>query len=175
LTKSDFEGLITLSPLSPFASEMKEVAKENRAAINGLTFGFTMAGLSFGAILQKAGFLVAQVGTRSTIATTERMARTIVKLKPSAMSATPLDFMAWLKIIKTDYPKDCKKIVDNLKLLLSTAEPCANSRQRQLEEYFDITHINTYASVDGLVSLHVPAERCISSIIFSTLSFTTAT
>ena len=156
LTKSDFEGLITLSLLSPFASEMKEVAKENRTAINGLTFGFTIAGLSFGAILQKAGFLVAQVGTRSTIATPERMARTIVKLKPSAMSATPLDFMSWLKIIKTDYPNDYKEIVDNLKFLLSTAEPCANSRQRQLEEYFDITHINTYASVDGLVSLQCP-------------------
>jgi phenylacetate-CoA ligase len=156
MTKRDFEGLITLSLLSPFASDMKKAAKENRTAINGLTFGFTIAGLSFGAILQKAGFLVAQVGTRSTIATPERMARTIVKLKPSAMSATPLDFMSWLKIIKADYPNDYNGIADNLKFLLSTAEPCANSRQRQLEDYFDITHINTYASVDGLVSLQCP-------------------
>jgi phenylacetate-CoA ligase len=156
MTKRDFEGLITLSLLSPFASDMKKAAKENRTAINGLTFGFTIAGLSFGAILQKAGFLVAQVGTRSTIATPERMAQTIVKLKPSAMSATPLDFMSWLKIIKTDYPNDYGEIVDNLRFLLSTAEPCSNSRQRQLEDYFDITHINTYASVDGLVSLQCP-------------------
>jgi phenylacetate-CoA ligase len=156
MTKSDFDGLITLSLMSPFASEMKKAARENRTAINGLTFGFTIAGFSFGAILQKAGFLVAQIGTRSTIATPERMAKTIVKLKPSAMSATPLDFMSWLKIIKTDYPNDYISVLENLKFLLSTAEPCASSRQRQLEEHFGITHINTYATVDGFVSLQCP-------------------
>jgi phenylacetate-CoA ligase len=155
-TKNDFEGLISLSLLSPFASEMKKTAKQNRTAINGLTFGFTIAGFSFGAILQKAGFLVAQLGSRSTIATPERMARTIVKLKPSAISATPLDFMSWLKIIKKDYPDDYLEVVENLKFLLSTAEPCALSRQHQIEKFFDITHINTYASVDGLVSLQCP-------------------
>ena len=155
-TKNDFQGLISLSLLSPFASEMKRTAKQNRIAINGLTFGFTIAGFSFGAILQKAGFMVAQLGSRSTIATPERMARTIVKLKPSAISATPMDFMSWLKIIKIDYPNDYAEVVKNIKFLLSTAEPCALSRQHQIERYFDITHINTYASVDGLVSLQCP-------------------
>lgn len=156
LTKSDFEGLIALSLLSPFASSMKKAAKKNRAAVNGLTFGFTIAGLSFGTILQKAGFMVAQLGTRSTIATPERIARTIVKLRPSAIAATPLDFMSWLKIIKMDYPDDYKDVVENINFLLSTAEPCATSRQRQIEDYFNITHINTYASVDGLVSIQCP-------------------
>lgn len=155
-TKSDFEGLISLSLLSPFASELKRTAKQNRIAINGLTFGFTIAGFSFGSILQRAGFLVAQLGTRSTIATPERMARTIVKLRPSIISGTPLDFMSWLKIIKTDYPNDYAEVVKSLKFLISTAEPCALSRQRQIEKYFNITHINTYASVDGLVSLQCP-------------------
>jgi phenylacetate-CoA ligase len=125
-------------------------------AINGLTFGFTIAGFSFGAILQKAGFTVAQLGTRSTIATPKRIAETIVKLKPSAISATPLDLMAWLAIIKMDYPRDYDEVVGNLNFLLSTAEPCALSRQRQIEDHFQLTHINTYASVDGLVSLNCP-------------------
>jgi len=155
-TKSDFEGLISLSLLSPFASEVKNTAKLNRTAVNGLTFGFTIAGFSFGSILQKAGFLVAQLGARSTIATPERMAKTIVKLKPSVISATPLDFISWLKIIKLDYPDDYPTVVDSIKLLLSTAEPCARSRQHQIEKFFNITHINTYASVDGLVSLQCP-------------------
>lgn len=155
-TKKDFDGLITLSLLSPYASALKRVAEENRMAVNGLTFGFTIAGFSFGAILQKAGFVAAQIGSRSTIATPERMARTIVKLKPSVIAATPLDLMSWLEIIRLDYPKDFEDVVDNLRFLLSTAEPCALSRQRQIEEHFGFTHINTYASVDGLVSLQCP-------------------
>lgn len=155
-TKKDFSGLVTLSLLSPYSTAMMAAAKERRIAINGLTFGFTIAGFTFGAILQKAGFTVAQLGTRSTIATPERMAKTIVKLKPSAISATPLDFMSWMKIIKTDYPREYDDVLEKLKFLLSTAEPCALSRQRRIEEYFGITHINTYASVDGFVSLQCP-------------------
>lgn len=155
-TRKDFEGLVSLSLLSPYASSLKEAARENRMAVNGLTFGFTIAGFTFGAILQKAGFTVAQLGARSTIATPERMARTIVKLKPSAISATPLDFMSWMKITKADFPDDYEDVVGNIRFLLSTAEPCARSRQNRIEELFDLTHINTYASVDGFVSLQCP-------------------
>ncbi len=155
-TRSEFDGLVLLSLLSPYSSALKEAAKENRTAVNGLTFGFTIAGFTFGAILQKAGFMVAQLGTRSTIALPERMAKTIIKLKPSVISATPLDLMSWLWIVKSDYPDDYPEVLENLKFLFSTAEPCAISRQRQIEDYFGITQINTYASVDGLASVQCP-------------------
>ncbi|EPR10208.1 phenylacetate--CoA ligase family protein [Ruminiclostridium papyrosolvens] len=156
-TKKDFEGLISLSSLTPYIKTIKEHLKKNRTAVNGLTFGYTVAGFSFGALLQMHGAMVAQLGTRSTIGTPVRTAATIVKLQPGVISATPLDFMSWAEIIRKDYyPLDYEKTIDNIKVLLSTAEPCADSRQHQIEKHFSLTHVNTYASVDGFFSLPCP-------------------
>jgi phenylacetate-CoA ligase len=155
-TRKDFDGLISLSSLSPYIPLIKKELSKNRTAVNGLTFGFTIAGFSFGSLLQKHGALVAQLGTRSTIAMPSRTADTIVKLMPSTISATPIDFMSWIEIIRTDYPKEFKDIIENIKFLFSTAEPCAKSRQNQIEKCSSITHINTYASVDGFVSIPCP-------------------
>lgn len=152
-TKIEFEGLIYLSTLSPMMYTIKEKIKDNRVAVNGLTFGYTIAGFSFGTMLQKQGILVAQLGSRSSIAVPERTAKTIVKLTPSIICSTPLDFMCWMEIIRLDHKNQYENIRKNLKFLLSTAEPCAVSRQKQIENFFNITHINVYASVDGFLSL----------------------
>lgn len=145
-----------MSDISPYMKQLKELTKTNRTAINGLTFGFTVAGFTFGTLLQEIGFLVAQLGSRSTIAIPSRLADTIIKLKPSVITGTPLDFMSWMQII---FEKDKKKYTDvlsNLKFLLSTAEPCAISRQEQIKKFFNISHVNTYASVDGFISFDCP-------------------
>lgn len=155
-TKKEFEGLLMLSSLSPYMEDVKKKAESNRTAVNGLSFGFTIAGFAFGALLQKQGALVAQLGSRSTIAMPERTAKTIAKLKPFLISATPLDFMTWMEIIRSDCPKEYTTVMDNLRFLMSTAEPCAISRQNQIEKHFNIKHINTYASVDGLVAIPCP-------------------
>ncbi|RCX20181.1 phenylacetate-CoA ligase [Anaerobacterium chartisolvens] len=156
LTRNDFKGLLGVTRLTPYMKEIKKEMGNNRTAVNGLTFGFTIAGTSFGALMQKHGALVAQLGTRSTIATPQRTAETIAKLKPFTISATPLDFMSWMEIIRVDLPSKHDDVIRNLKFLLSTAEPCAFSRKQQIERYFNITHVNTYASVDGLVSIPCP-------------------
>ena len=156
MTKTDFKGLIALSMLSPYTPLIRQTLKKNRTAVNGLTFGFTIAGFSFGALMQQYGALVAQLGSRSTIAVPERTAETIVKLKPSIIAATPLDFMSWMEIIRADYPKAYPEVAAGIKVLLSAAEPCAHSRTRQIEEHFNLTHINVYASVDGFLSLPCP-------------------
>lgn len=155
-TEKDFEGLISLSSLTPYMPVIKEELAKNRTAVNGLTFGYTIAGFSFGRLMQKQGALVAQLGTRSTIGTPKRTSDTIVKLKPALISATPLDFMSWMEIIRTDHPDEYQAVLDQLKFLLSTAEPCAISRQRQIENCFSLTHVNTYASVDGFISIPCP-------------------
>lgn len=152
-TQKEFEGLIYLSTLSPLIGIINEKIKDNRVAVNGLTFGYTIAGFSFGAMLQKQGILVAQLGSRSSIAVPERTAKAIVKLMPSIICSTPLDFMCWMEIIRLDHKEHYENIRKELKFLLSTAEPCAISRQKQIEKYFNIKHINVYASVDGFLSL----------------------
>jgi phenylacetate-CoA ligase len=124
--------------------------------VNGLTFGYTIAGFSFTQILLQCHAMVAQLGSRSTIATPERNARTIAKLKPSIIAATPLDLMVWLEIIRTDLPDEYPEVLRNLKILFSTAEPCANTRKQQLEKHFGIVHINTYATVDGFITIPCP-------------------
>lgn len=156
LTKKDFDSLITASKITPYASIFKEVLKKNRTVVNGLTFGYTIAGFSFGMLMQKHGGLVAQLGTRSTIALPERTAGVISKLKPSIICGTPLDFLSWMESIRITTPGEYEKVKESLKCLISTAEPCAKSRGKQLEKYFGIRHINTYASVDGFVSIPCP-------------------
>ena len=156
MTKKDFNGLTMLNAISPYAPLIHAVLKENRTAVNGLTFGFTIAGLSFGNLLQNCGAAVAQLGSRSTIAMPERTAATIAKLGPGIISATPLDFMAWMAIIQKDHPEKYGKVFNKIKILMSSAEPCATSRMKRIEEHFGIRHINVYASVDGFVAIPCP-------------------
>jgi phenylacetate-CoA ligase len=155
-TPQEFQRLLILSALSPFTPFIQRELKLNRVALNGLTFGFTIAGFSFGALLQKLGALVAQVGSRSTIAMPERTVQTIIKLRPSVIAATPLDFMSWMEIVRIDHPQKREEIHRSLKFLMSTAESCAKSRQRQIENFFNVKQINVYASVDGFVSIPCP-------------------
>ena len=155
-TRQDFKGLLALGSLTPYAKLIKQELEQNKTAVNGLTFGFTIAGYSFGALLQKYGALVAMLGSRSTIATPERTAATISRLKPGLISATPLDFMIWMEIIRNDHLGQFDEVCDKLKFLLSTAEPCASSRMQQIEKCFGINHINTYATVDGFATIPCP-------------------
>ncbi|MDP4144275.1 MAG: 4Fe-4S binding protein [Bacillota bacterium] len=156
-TKNEILSLVSfVSAFSPYSNILKNTAKENRTAVNVLTFGYTIAGFSFGTLLQKFGFMVAQLGSRSTIALPERNAKTIIKLTPSTICSTPLDFMSFMEIIRLDFPEKYTKVKNNLKILLSTAEPCSVSRQKQIEKHFGIHHINTYASVDGFASIACP-------------------
>jgi phenylacetate-CoA ligase len=61
--------------------------------------------MSFGDMLVKAGGLVANIGSRSTLATPERMADAISRLFPSVITGTPIDFLCWMRILKEDFPE----------------------------------------------------------------------
>jgi phenylacetate-CoA ligase len=158
--EKEFMASLLLSRITPYYKLLKKVRNQNRVAVNGITHGFTIAGHSFGNILQKNGFLTAHLGTRSTIATPKRIARAIVRLKPSIIAASPIDFISWMRIIKEDYsPGVYKDIVEHLKVLLSTAELCSKSRSQQIMNHFNITHINTYACVEGFFSMPCPCKE----------------
>ncbi|HNW34788.1 MAG TPA: 4Fe-4S binding protein, partial [Candidatus Ozemobacteraceae bacterium] len=64
-TENEFHGGRVLARITPYIGELDRVLSENRAVVNGLTFGFTVAGMTFGDFLKSLGGVVANIGTRS--------------------------------------------------------------------------------------------------------------
>ena len=155
-TMSEFRSARILSRITPYIGPLEETLDQNRAVVNGLTFGFTIAGMTFGDFLQANGGMVANVGTRSTIATPERMVRTLVRLRPGILTGTPIDVLSWMKILEEDYPKQVGKVRDQLRVVLSTAELCSASRSKGLEKEFGFIHVDIYACVEGFFSVPCP-------------------
>ncbi|MBU1598938.1 phenylacetate--CoA ligase family protein [bacterium] len=155
-TKQEFNGAYLLSLVSPYNASLKNILKENRTCLNGLALEFTIAGASFADMLVKNGGLVVNAGSRSTIGPPVRIADVIVRLKPAIITGAPLDFLCWMRIIKEDYPHEYDEVVDNLRILLSTAELCSDSRVCQIQKEFGLAHINTYACVEGFFALACP-------------------
>ncbi len=155
-TEPEFFGARVVSKVTPYVGVLQAALTENRAVINGLTFGFTIAGMSFGDFLKDQGGMVANVGTRSTIATPERMARAIKRLRPSIITGTPIDFLCWMRILREDYPGEYENLIEFLGGLISTAELCSTSRRQAIEREFGIHHIDVYACVEGLFAVPCP-------------------
>src|SRR5262245_50632320 len=156
LTRREFHGATLLAKISPAAPILAAVLRENRTCVNGLAFGFTIAGMSFGDALANLGGLVANVGSRSTLATPARIARAIARLRPSVIAATPTDFLCWMRILEEDHPSEVDAVRRSLRMLFSTAELCADSRVRAIEREFGIRHVDTYACVEGFFTLACP-------------------
>lgn len=155
-TEREFHAARVLARITPYIGLMDGILAGNRAVVNGLTFGFTVAGMTFGDLLKSLGGVVANVGTRSTIATPERMARALRRLRPAVLTGTPIDVLSWLRIVKEDTPDQYPKLLEHLKLVLSTAELCSASRSRAMSKEFGLKHIDIYACVEGFFSLPCP-------------------
>lgn len=155
-TPLEFGAARLYSKLTPYVGALDQVLAENRAVVNGLTFGFTVAGMSFADFLAAHGGMIANVGSRSTIATPPRTARAIVRLRPSVLTGTPIDVLCWMRIIKEDHPQDYPRVLEDLKVVLSTAELCAASRSQAIRQEFGFLHIDIYACVEGFFSVPCP-------------------
>jgi len=155
-TRREFHAATLLTKITPYFAKLKEVLSENRACFNGLAFGFTVAGMSFGDLLANIGGMVANAGSRSTLATPERAARCIARLRPSVIAGTPSDFLAWMRIVRENHAEDYEAVIENLQVLMSTAELCAGSRVERIAQEFDIQHIDIYACVEGFFALPCP-------------------
>ena len=118
--------------------------------------GFTIAGLSFQQILDQFGFLTINVDARTTISPPERVARLLSRFKPSVVVASETDFLAWMRVLKEMYGSEYKDVVNNLKVLVSTAELCSPNRSSQIERFFKIKHIDAYACVEGFFTVPCP-------------------
>ncbi|MBI3892052.1 MAG: 4Fe-4S binding protein [Candidatus Wallbacteria bacterium] len=155
-TEREFRSARRLAHLSAYGPYLEGALQENRSAVNGLAFGFTIAGMTFGDVLQNAGALVANVGSRSTLATPDRIARALVRLRPSVVAAAPIDFLCWARIARDDFPDSADRALGRLRVLMSTAELCSRERQKRIEEHFGLVQINTYACVEGFFALACP-------------------
>ncbi|MBI3039459.1 4Fe-4S binding protein [bacterium] len=169
-SENEFHASRIFSKITPYIGGLEMVLSENRAVVNGLTFGFTIAGMSFGDFLAHHGGVVANIGSRSTIATPERMVRTIVKLRPSIITGTPIDFLCWMRILREDYPQEVSRVLEYLKAFVSTAELCSSSRSRVIQQSFNVFHVDNYACVEGFFSVPCPCgEKHILPIYFTEL------
>ncbi|MEN8151063.1 MAG: phenylacetate--CoA ligase family protein [Planctomycetota bacterium] len=155
-TSKEFHGATLLTMISPWFPMLKRTLAENRTCVNGLAFGFTVAGMSFGDLLKNIGGLVANTGSRSTLATPPRIARGIVRLEPSMVAAAPIDFLSWMRIVEEDWPDEAPRVKERLRALVSTAELFASERTRRISEHFEIEAVDTYACVEGFFSLPCP-------------------
>ena len=155
-TAREFHAATLLTYMSPYFPYLMEAKRENRTALNGLAFGFTVAGMSFGDILKNVGFLVANTGSRSTLATPPRIARAFARLYPSVVTAAPIDFLCWMRIVEEDYPDEAPEVGEKLRALMSTAELFAEERAKRVAEHFEIEAVDTYACVEGFFSLPCP-------------------
>ncbi len=156
LTGLEFKLAAVMARMTPWHARLKATLARNRACVNGLAFGFTIAGPSFGDLLASMGGMVANVGSRSTLATPPRTARAITRLRPSVVVGAPVDFLSWMRIIRDDYPGQYEQVLDGIEVFISSAELCAPARQRQLEAAFGLHHINVFACVEGFFSLPCP-------------------
>ena len=155
-TKSEFHASTLLTYISPYYPALRAILRQNRAAVNGLAFGFTVAGMSFGDLLVNIGGLVANTGSRSTLATPPRIARGIVRLKPSIIAAAPIDFLSWMRIVEEDWPEEAPVVRESLMASMSTAELCSEERAARISEHFGIRFVDIYACVEGFFSLPCP-------------------
>ncbi len=155
ISRAEIKSYGKIMLLSDYFPELINVMLKNNQAINILTYGCTKAGFGMDELLAQNGFIVARIGSpRCSISPVHRIADNIVKLRPSLIAGTPTDFMSAMAVIKQDYPKEVyREVSAKLKILLTTAEPCAKSRSYLIEEEFGITHINNYLSVDGLITI----------------------
>jgi phenylacetate-CoA ligase len=121
-----------------------------------MSFGFTIAGECYGFMMVENGAMVANVGSRSTLATPGRTADAISRLKPGFVVGAPIDLLAWMKIIKEDHSEVYEDVLDELSIFLSSAELCSRSRQKAIEKHFNLLQIDSYATVEGFFAVACP-------------------
>ena len=155
-TPREFRGSIALARMTPYSPLLRQAAQANRRAVCGLACGFTIAGSSFHQILDAYGFLTVNVDARTTIAPPARVASLLARYRPSVIVASETDFLAWMRVLREDHPESYDEVVAELKVLISTAELCSESRSARIGEQFGILHVDNYSCVEGFFSLPCP-------------------
>ena len=156
MMKREYYGIVFLAAMTPYYGALAEQLRRNRICVNGMSFGFTIAGESYSYMMVQSGALVANVGSRSTLATPPRTADAVSRLKPGFIVGAPLDLLAWMRIVKEDHPETYEEVARELSIFLSSAELCSVSRRKAIEKHFGLIQIDTYATVEGFFTIACP-------------------
>ncbi len=121
----------------------------------------TLAGRTADIINQKAGTTIIPMGTRNNMYPPEEVVDALIRLKPTILGAAATDAFAYANIL-LDQGIDPKKI--GIKLIVSGAEPCADSRGKVLGDIYGAKFLSLLGQneIGGVIPcennvLHIPS------------------
>ncbi|UCE37990.1 MAG: phenylacetate--CoA ligase family protein [Thermoplasmata archaeon] len=130
VTKDELERSIDLAICLPVFQKL--MSPEDRVALC-YPYTRTLAGRSADLINQKAGVTIIPMGTRNNMYPPLEVADALKRLRPTILGAAATDAFSYANILM-DQGVDPKSI--GIKLIVSGAEPCANSRGKVLGDLY---------------------------------------
>ncbi|WP_455391996.1 phenylacetate--CoA ligase family protein [[Eubacterium] cellulosolvens] len=121
----------------------------------------TLAGRTADMINQKAGVIIIPMGTRNNMYPPEEVVDALIRLKPTILGAAATDAFSYANIL-LDQGINPKSI--GIKLIVSGAEPCANTRGKVLGKIYGAKFLSLLGQneIGGVIPcennvLHIPS------------------
>lgn len=129
----------------------------------------TLAGRTADIINQKAGVTIIPMGTRNNMYPPEEVVDALIRLRPTILGAAATDAFSYANILM-DKGIDPKKI--GIRLIVSGAEPCANTRGNMLGEIYGARFLSLLGQneIGGVIPcernvLHIPSFILFTEIL----------
>ena len=158
VTKDEMEKTIDLAICLPVFQKL--LSPKDRVALC-YPYTRTLAGRVADIMIQKAGAIMIPMGTRNNLYPPEEVVEALVRLKPSILGAAATDAFSYANILM-DKGIDPKQI--GVKLIVSGAEPCADTRGKVLGDLFGARFLSLLGQneIGGVIPcemnvLHIPS------------------
>ena len=158
VSKDEMEKTIDLAICLPVFQKL--LSSKDRVALC-YPYTRTMAGRVADIMNQKAGVTLIPMGTRNNLYPPEEVVDVLIRLKPTILGAAATDAFSYANILmdKGINPKDI-----GIKLIVSGAEPCADSRGKVLGNLFGARFLSLLGQneIGGVIPcemnvLHIPS------------------
>ena len=156
LTPGELDLGIPFAYITPFIGLIQQTLEENRVVVSGLGLRRLIADEVFFRIVRALGGMFAGGCDPSAPDRAQRMARMIGRLCPSILIGTTSDVLHWLKVLRDTHPDSFGRVIEYLKIIITTGDPCSPLRSRALQKAFGVDHINIYARSEGFWTLPCP-------------------
>ena len=158
VSKDEMERTIDLAICLPVFQKL--LSPQDRVALC-YPYTRTMAGRVADIMNQKAGVTLIPMGTRNNMYPPEEVVEMLIRLKPTILGAAATDAFSYANIL-LDKGIDPKKI--GIKLIVSGAEPCADSRGKVLGNLYGARFLSLLGQneIGGVIPcemnvLHIPS------------------
>jgi phenylacetate-CoA ligase len=158
VTKDEMENTIDLAICLPVFQKL--LSPKDRVALC-YPYTRTLAGRVADIMIQKAGATMIPMGTRNNLYPPEEVVDALIRLKPSILGAAATDAFSYANILmdKGINPKEI-----GVKLIVSGAEPCADTRGKVLGDLFGARFLSLLGQneIGGVIPcemnvLHIPS------------------